>query len=91
MQGMPRYSLRYLLLETCAFGMLFATWHWVRMWKHTDHTPGTLLFALWALVIFAGAAVGGIGGPKSMRWGGWIGFSIATVLAILISAARSHN
>ena len=83
---MPRYSLRYLLLETCVFALVFATWHWLRVlaFPYSEFSD----VGICALVVFGFAAIYGLVGPRGMQVGAIVGFIIA-VAGVLLGFAMN--
>ena len=86
MQGMkrPQYTLRYLLLDTALWGLLFG-WQASRyqvasFFTGSMHLPSLVVGAIWCAL--AGAAAGGIIGR--MRVGAMIGVGVLVILAFTL-------
>ena len=75
---MPRYSVRYLLLETSAFALLFAIWCWMGVW----YSDGLLVLGICALFVFGLIALYGLAGPSNMQVGAIVGLVIATAIGL---------
>jgi len=82
MRGVPRFSLRYLLLEIGLIGMALGMWRWLYLdltgsWSRSD------LMAVCLTAFLSATSLGGLFGLRGLAWGGAFGVALAGLLALL--------